>query len=200
MTKDAKKLLKYIVDISKKNNTTEVSIEINELKEIPNIGIAKNKLLDELQAIGAISEYKENILGELYVYLTTDGKEYFEDEEKEGLTNKNEMVIHMNGGQLNLANDNATIYATQNIGVSGSELDDIIKEITQNLSGLNKEEAEEIADIAEMARCELVKPEPKVSRLKNCLTLIAPMFTIANGIPALATNLQKLQEFIMQYI
>lgn len=200
MTKDAKKLLKYIVDISKKNNTTEVSIEINELKEIPNIGIAKNKLLDELQAIGAISEYKENILGELYVYLTTDGKEYFEDEEKEGLTNKNEMVIHMNGGQLNLANDNAAIYATQNIGVSGSELDDIIKEITQNLSGLNKEEAEEIADIAEMARCELVKPEPKVSRLKNCLTLIAPMFTIANGIPALATNLQKLQEFIMQYI
>ncbi len=200
MTKDAKKLLKYIVDISKKNNTTEVSIEINELKEIPNIGIAKNKLLDELQAIGAISEYKENILGELYVYLTTDGKEYFEDDEKEGLTNKNEMVIHMNGGQLNLANDNAAIYATQNIGVSGSELDDIIKGITQNLSGLNKEEAEEIADIAEMARCELVKPEPKVSRLKNCLTLIAPMFTIANGIPALATNLQKLQEFIMQYI
>ena len=52
MTKDAKKLLKYIVDISKKNNTTEVSIEINELKEIPNIGISKNKLLDELQAIG----------------------------------------------------------------------------------------------------------------------------------------------------
>ena len=200
MTKDAKKLLKYIVDISKKNNTTEVSIEINELKEIPNIGIAKNKLLDELQAIGAISEYKENILGELYVYLTTDGKEYFEDDEKEGLTNKNEMVIHMNGGQLNLANDNAAIYATQNIGVSGSELDDIIKGITQNLSGLNKEEAEEIADIAEMSRCELVKPEPKVSRLKNCLTLIAPMFTIANGIPALATNLQKLQEFIMQYI
>lgn len=200
MTKDAKKLLKYIVDISKKNNTTEVSIEINELKEIPNIGIAKNKLLDELQAIGAISEYKENILGELYVYLTTDGKEYFEDDEKEGLTNKNEMVIHMNGGQLNLANDNAKIYATQNIGVSGSELDDIIKGITQNLSGLNKEEAEEIADIAEMARCELVKPEPKVSRLKNCLTLIAPMFTIANGLPALATNLQKLQEFIMQYI
>lgn len=200
MTKDAKKLLKYIVDMSKKNNTTEVSIEINELKEIPNIGIAKNKLLDELQAIGAISEYKENILGELYVYLTTDGKEYFEDEEKEGLTNKNEMVIHMNGGQLNLANDNATIYATQNIGVSGSELDDIIKEITQNLSGLNKEEAEEIADIAEMARCELLKPEPKVSRLKNCLTLIAPMLTIANGIPALATNLQKLQEFIMQYM
>ena len=200
MTKDAKKPVKYIVDISKKNNTTEVSIEINELKEIPNIGIAKNKLLDELQAIGAISEYKENILGELYVYLTTDGKEYFEDDEKEGLTNKNEMVIHMNGGQLNLANDNAAIYATQNIGVSGSELDDIIKGITQNLSGLNKEEAEEIADIAEMARCELVKPEPKVSRLKNCLTLIAPMFTIANGIPALATNLQKLQEFIMQYI
>ena len=199
MTKDAKKLLKYIVDISKKNNTTEVSIEINELKEIPNIGIAKNKLLDELQAIGAISEYKENILGELFAYLTTDGQDYFE-KKKEYIISGNGMVINMSGGQLNFAKENATINATQNNGDNGRELDDIIKGIMENISGLKREDADEITDVLEMAKNELIKPEPKISRLRNCLTLIAPMFTIANGIPTLAANLQKLQELIMQYI
>lgn len=110
------------------------------------------------------------------------------------------MVINMSGGQLNFAKDNATIYATQNDGVNGRELDDIIKRIMENISGLEKEDADEIIDVVEMAKNELIKPEPKVSRLRNCLTLIAPMFTIANGIPTLAANLQRLQEFIMQYI
>ncbi len=51
-----------------------------------------------------------------------------------------------------------------------------------------------------MAKEELVKPEPKVSRLRNCVTLIAPMLTIANGIPALANSLQKLVDYIKPFI
>lgn len=52
----------------------------------------------------------------------------------------------------------------------------------------------------DMAREELAKPQPKVSRLRNCIALIAPMMTIANGIPTLSSNLQKFGEFIMNYI
>ena len=200
MTKDAEKLLKYIIDESKKQNNMKVSIEINNIKDIPNITIVKNKLLKELEAAGVISGYTENALGELYAYLSTDGQEYFEGKGKENVMSTNGMVINMNGGQFNLAKDNATINATQNNGVNGKELDDIIKEIMENLSDLKKEDADEIADIVEMAKDELTKPEPKVSRLRNCLTLIAPMFTIANGIPTLATNLQKLQEFIILHL
>ena len=59
---------------------------------------------------------------------------------------------------------------------------------------------DEIIDLVDMAQNELRKPEPKLSRLRNCLTLIAPMITIANGMPTLVSNLQKLQDFIMQYI
>ena len=70
----------------------------------------------------------------------------------------------------------------------------------ENLSDLKKEDADEIADIVEMTKDELAKPEPKISRLRNCLALIAPIFTIANGIPTLAANLQRLQEVIIQYI
>jgi len=110
------------------------------------------------------------------------------------------IVWNVNGGQVNVASGNATIHATQNNGMSANELDNIIKEIKSNLSILKKEEADEIIDIVEMAKEELIKPEPKVSRLRNCLTLIAPMFTIANGIPALVSNLQRLQEFISLYI
>lgn len=200
MTKDAEKLLRYIVDESKQQNNMKVSIEINNIKDIPNIRIVKNKLLKELEAAEVISGYTENVLGELYAYLSTDGQEYFERKGKENMMSTNGVVINMNGGQFNLAKDNATINATQNNGVNGNELDDIMKGIMENLSDLKKEDADEIADIVEMAKDELTKPEPKVSRLRNCLALITPMFTIANGIPTLAANLQKLQEFIIQYI
>lgn len=200
MTKDAEKLLKYIVDKSNKNNNPKVSIEISEIKNIPNVRSVKNKLLAELQDEGTISEYKENILGELFVYLTTDGLEYFDVKKQRDTMSSNGMIINMSGGQFNLAKDNATINATQNNGVNSKELDDIIKGIMENLSDLKREDADEIVDIVEMVKNEVVKPEPKVSRLRNCLSLIAPMITIANGIPTLATNLHELQKFIMQCI
>lgn len=109
------------------------------------------------------------------------------------------MTFNMNGGQFNYAKDNATINATQNNGVNTSELDSIIKSITENLSDLKKEDAESIEDTIEMVREELAKPEPKVSRLRSCVTLLAPMLTITNGIPTLASNLQGLIDYITSF-
>lgn len=131
------------------------------------------------------------LIGNIEDYLTKVGIDMGLDEN---------VVYNVNGGQVNVASGNATINATQNNGVSASELDDIIKGITDNLSKLEKENADEIADVVEMAKNELEKSEPKASRLRNCLALIAPMFTIANGIPTLVTNLQRLQEYISSYI
>lgn len=113
---------------------------------------------------------------------------------------KRNVTLNISGGQVNFAKDNAIINATQSNGIGGNELDIIIKAIKENLSGLKQEDADEIIDVVDMAKKELTKPEPKTSRLRNCITLIAPMITIANGIPVLANNLQKLQEFIMQCI
>lgn len=110
------------------------------------------------------------------------------------------MTFNMNGGQFNLAKYNATINATQNNGVKADELESIIKGIMENLSGLKDEDAESIKDAVDMAREELAKPEPKVSRLRSCVTLLAPMFTIANGIPVLANNLQGLIDYITPFI
>lgn len=110
------------------------------------------------------------------------------------------MTINVNGGQVNIAEDNAVMNITQNNGVNTNELDSIIKGIMENLSGLKKEDADEIRGIVEIVQEELTKSEPKTSRLRNCMTLIAPVVTIANGIPALVNNLQMLADYIMTYI
>lgn len=119
---------------------------------------------------------------------------------KRNMDEQNNMTFNISGGQFNIAKDNGNITAIQNNGIGNDELDAIIREIQNNLSDLKKEEAEEIMDVMDIAREELAKPQPKISRLRNCITLIAPMMTIANGIPALSSNLQKFQEFIMNCI
>lgn len=113
------------------------------------------------------------------------------------------MTINVNGGQVNIANDSSTMNIEQNNynnGLDANQLNDIIKGIMENLSGLNKEDADVIADTVDMVKEELEKPEPKAGRLRNCLTLIAPMFTVANGMPTLVENLQKLVDYVMPYI
>lgn len=117
MTKDAEKLLQYIVIKSKKYNDTEVSIEINEIKNIPNIEISLSDLLDELRKEKLIYDYKENILGELYTFLTTKGQEYFEVKRIQNVMDEKGMVINVTGGQFNLVNDNGIIHTTQNNNV-----------------------------------------------------------------------------------
>ncbi len=112
----------------------------------------------------------------------------------------NNVTYNVYGGQVNRASDNAKIYATQNNGVEADELKSIIKAIMDNLSGLKQEDAESIKDAVDMAKEELAKPEPKTSRLRSCVTLLAPMFTIANGMPTLVNNLQKLVDYITPFI
>lgn len=105
-------------------------------------------------------------------------------------------VWNVSGGQVNYASGNATINATQNNGVNVTELENIIKNIMENVSGLEEDDADTIIDAVEMIRDELLKPEPKGKILSNGIKLLAPMISIANGIPVLADNIQKIIEFV----
>lgn len=80
--------------------------------------------------------------------------------------NRNWTFNASDGGQVNFAKGNATVYATQNNGVSGNEPDNIIKEVMDNLSRLNEKDADSLKDAIDMAKEELIKPEPKAGRLK----------------------------------
>ena len=52
----------------------------------------------------------------------------------------------------------------------------------------------------EMIKEEMMKPEPKGKIISNGIKLLAPMITIANGIPTLAVNIQKFIDFVTPYI
>ncbi len=116
------------------------------------------------------------------------------------MSDKNITYNVQSGGQVNNAYDNSTMYVTQNNGIDANELENIIKRIKDNLSSLNQEDSDNIIDVVDKAREELAKPEPKVSKLRDYVSLIAPMFTIANGIPVLADNLRKLMGYINKFI
>lgn len=116
------------------------------------------------------------------------------------MQNDKDMILNISGGQVNIARDNATINATQYKGITSDDLENIIKAIKENLRELNGEKAAEIEDILELVETEMSTSEPKKSRLRNCITLIAPMMTIANGFPVLLKNLQSLQDYLMQFI
>ena len=116
MTKDAQKLLRHIIDGAKSQNSATVEIDISKIDNIPNIGFAQKKLLNELETAGVISGYQANILGEVFVYLTSDGLEYFDDL-RENRESSN-MVFNVSGGQVNITNDNGSINAIINDSVN----------------------------------------------------------------------------------
>lgn len=110
------------------------------------------------------------------------------------------MNFEMNGGQFIFAKGHAKVKAKQINGANAKELDQIIRGITDHLSALNEEDAECVKDAVDMAKEELEKPKPKVSRLKNCLSIMAPMVTVANGAPILVENLKKFTDYLAPYL
>lgn len=109
----------------------------------------------------------------------------------------------MNGVQFNISKDDSTLYVTQyNVDNNKQlfELENIIKVIADNIYSLEKQKADKLMDIVEMVKAELIRPVPQSSRLRNCLMLLEPMFTVANGVPVLIENLQKLQKLILTFI
>lgn len=201
MQRDSEALLKLILERYKITGDTVVDINIKDCLTVPNIGTNIGDILDDLIIHGCIGSNSSVFCGGgLGIYLTTDGIEYFNNKQNEERKMERIVTYNVSGGQVNVANDNAIINATQNNGTNINELDAIIKKIMDNISGLSKEDAETIEDSIGLIQEELAKSEPKKTRISSGLKLIAPMISIANGIPVLADNLQKFVGFVSQYI
>lgn len=102
--------------------------------------------------------------------------------------------------QIINAEDDSTVNATQNNGISKDELKSIVDLIENNLEKLNQEQAEDLKDTLSMVVEEFNTGTPRVGRLRKCLTLLAPMITVTNGIPILTENLQKVYDYILPFI
>lgn len=110
------------------------------------------------------------------------------------------IIWNVSGGQVNVANDNAVINATQNNGVEMTEIENLIKNIMDNVYSLEKDNVETIVDSIEMIRDELQKPEPRGKIISNGIKLLAPMISIANGIPTLAAHIQKFIDMVTPFV
>lgn len=104
------------------------------------------------------------------------------------------------GGQVNYAKGNSQIVATQIIEKSRTEFEQLSNNILSELSQLKQEDADTISDTIDLLKDELAQPTPRTGRLRNAVTLLAPMITIANGFPTLAQNLQALVSYIQSLI
>lgn len=109
-------------------------------------------------------------------------------------------IWNVSGGQVNIAMNHATINAVQNNGSTENEIERLVNNILDNLSEIEKESADTIVDAVEMIKDEIIKPEPKDRIIRNGIKLLAPMITIANGIPALADNIQEFIDYVTAYI
>lgn len=121
-------------------------------------------------------------------------------------------IINNYGGQVSYATDNSQIVAKQIIGESETEFEQLCNDILKELSHLKQEDADTVSHTIDMLKDELAQPtsdmlkdEPaqptsRKDLLRNAVTLLAPMITIANGFPALAQNLQSLVSYIQSLI
>jgi hypothetical protein len=171
-------VLKYIIEIS---SAVHIAMRMQYIN------------LSKYQDI--VKEFNDRILlvliNNVEEYLTKVGIDMGLDEN---------VTWNVSGGQVNIANDNSTINATQNNGISTDELDIIVNAIKNNLNGLSAENKETLIDSIEMIHDEIVKSEPKGKIISNGIKLIAPIMTIANGLPVLAGNIQKFIDFVTPYI
>jgi hypothetical protein len=165
------------------------------LENIKDPGYLFYRIYNESKYQDGVKEFNDRVvlvlIHNIEEYLTRVGIDM-------GLNEEVRYVVY--GTQVNIAQDNSTINATQNNGINITELNSLISEIMGNLSGLSPEDTTTIKDSIEMIHDELIKSQPKKSILSSGLKLIAPLIGIANGIPTLAGNLQKLIDFVSPYI
>lgn len=107
---------------------------------------------------------------------------------------------NVTGGQVNIANDNATVNAIQNNSATADEINKLISDILDNLGNVDRETSETIVDSVNMIKDELMKPTPKRAILANGIKLLAPIVSIVNGMPLLADNIQALITYVTTLI
>lgn len=172
-------ILKYISD-------TKKDVSIGMRFQYVGVGNKRNEVIKEFND-RVVLVLIQSIEG----HLTKIGYEMGMDENK---------YFNVSGGQVNIAYDNAIIKATQNNGIQSNELENLVRSILDNASELDKENAETMVDSVNMIKEELLKPEPKRAILSNGIKLLAPIITIANGVPTLANNIQALIDYVSRLI
>ena len=112
-----------------------------------------------------------------------------------GIDEKTTYSISVSRGQVIIASDNATVTATNNMGVDASQLSALINSIKQeaNFSG---EDQETLADSLEVIEEEAKSEKPKKSFIKTAIASIKTLKGTAEFAAAVAALVEYLQNLL----
>ena len=105
------------------------------------------------------------------------------------------MMFNVSGGQVNISQGNSTLNA-----VLIKTVFSFLEKIKLDLSKLSPKDEEEAIDAIDMIRSEIENQQPKKGNIKIGIKSLAPIITVANGIPVLISNLQKFIDIVTTFI
>lgn len=112
-----------------------------------------------------------------------------------GIDSSSTTVFNISGGQVNIANDNSTVNATQNNGIDVDELDYLIENVLKYSKGLTDEDKEILNN--ELETIKTVKnSDCKKGYIKAALKTIKAI----KGTAEFMTSIVPLIQLVMQYV
>lgn len=113
-----------------------------------------------------------------------------------GLDEKNTYTITVHNGQVNVANDNATIMAVNNGGIDGKTLATLIQNVRTAAQELLPDDAEVVSDSLETIEAEAVSEHPKKGLLRTAIAGIKAIKGSVEFVAAVATLVQFVEQIL----
>ncbi len=110
-----------------------------------------------------------------------------------GLDEKNIYNVTVEHGQVNIASDNATINATNNIGIDADKLAELVQAVKNAASDLNEEDQETLSSNLEVIEEESKASKPRKGFLKTAVAGLSAIKGTAEFGAAVVALIQFLQ-------
>lgn len=122
LRKDSEKFLEIVLKKREEIGEDALSFGLEDFREIPNIQMNIRTILDDLKIHGCIGDNSSMfITGEIDIYLTIEGIEYFKN--KEGIEQMNSNVTNFYGPVNNMQMQQGTVNSTQTQTITTESVD-----------------------------------------------------------------------------
>ena len=113
-----------------------------------------------------------------------------------GLDDKKVFNVSVQNGQAIIATDNATVTATNTVGLDPDKLAELIAAVRDASAGLSEEDAEAVEECLDVVATEATSDKPKKSILKTALTTLKGIVGAAEFSAAVITLVQFVQTLL----
>lgn len=178
LRKDSEKFLEIVLKKRDETGKDALNFGTEDFREIPNIQMNIGTILDDLKIHGCIGDNSSMcITGEIDIYLTMEGIEYFKD--KEGIKQVEQMggnVTNFYGTVNNMQMQQGTVNSTQTQTITTESIDfdkvaEFVEKVKKYDSLLEDEYGEQATEVREKLDeiSSLVQKKENYGRIKSLL-------------------------------